>query len=164
MTPHLTEAQIFDLLSATPDAAAHAPQAPAQAHLADCARCQDEFTTLEQSLANFRLAATQLSLLHTPPRPVVGATIDRNVFALPKLIWATGLASVLAVTALTLSAVHKPAPVPPHVAAVTAPQPVSDEALLQDIDSDLSTSVPPSLQPLDTSTTASESTTTSTSN
>ncbi len=160
MTPHLTESQLHDLLSATSDTAASA----AHLHLAACSRCQDDLTNLEQSVANFRLAATNFALLHTPPRPAVGTTIHRSFFALPKIIWATGLASILAVTAGSLSVLHKPAVVAPPGTAATAAQPVSDEALLQDIDSDLSTSVPPSLQPLDTPTTASEPTPTLTSN
>jgi hypothetical protein len=160
MTPHLTEAQLHDLLSATPEAAS----TPAQAHLAACPLCRDEFFTLEHSLTNFRLAASHFALLHTPPRPAVGTTVHRSFFAVPKLVWAAGLASVLAVTGVTLSTSHNQPPrVTPPVTTVAAQQPVSDEALLQDIDTDLSTSVPPSLQPLDT-TTASDQTTTSTSN
>jgi hypothetical protein len=159
MTPHLTEAQLFDLLAATSEAAA----SPAQLHLAECAQCQDEFTTISESFANFRVAATSFALLHTPPRPAVGTTVHRSLFALPRMVWATGLATVLAATGVTLSALHHPARVP-SVRVAASPQPVSDEALLQDIDSDLSTSVPPSLQPLDTATTSSEQTSTSTSN
>jgi hypothetical protein len=160
MTPHLTEAQLFGLLSAASDSAATA----AQIHLAECAQCQDDFTAIDRSFANFRLAATNFALLHTPPRPVVETTVHRSFFALPKIVWASGLASVLAITGVTLSTLHRPAPGVPSVHVASAPQPVSDEALLQDIDSDLSTSVPPSLQPLDTTNTASEQTTTSTSN
>jgi hypothetical protein len=161
MTPHLTEPQLYDLLSATPD-----PASPlAQAHLAACPLCRDELATLRSSLTNFRLAATNLSLLHTPPRPTVGNTIHRSFFTLPHAIWAAGLASVLAVSAVTVSTLHRPTPATPHIATAPAAEPVSDEALLQDIDSDLSTSVPPSLQPLDTTpAAASETTTTSTSN
>ena len=166
MTPHLTEAQLHDLLSAATDAAATPAQSFAvQTHLTTCAQCQDDFALLEHSIANFRLAATNFALLHTPPRPVVGTTVQRSFFAWPRIVWATGLASVLAVTGVTFSTLHKPAKVPPTtVAAAASPQPVSDEALLQDIDSDLSTSVPPSLQPLDTTPAASEQTTTSNSN
>jgi anti-sigma factor RsiW len=161
MTPHLTEAQLHDLLSAKSNAAA----TPAQLHLADCMQCQDDFASLEQSLANFRVAATNYALLNTPPRPAIGRSAHRSFFAVRRIVWATGLASVLAVTGVTLSTLHKQAPPStPPVPTAAAQQPVSDEALLQDIDSDLSTSVPPSLEPLDTTTTASEQTTTSTSN
>jgi predicted anti-sigma-YlaC factor YlaD len=160
MTPHLTEVQLYDLLSATPGPVS----TPARTHLAACTRCREEFTAIEQSLSQFRLAAIDFSVLHTPPRPAVASTVHRSFFALPKLLWASGLASAVAVAALTLSTVHKPVPLPPHVAVVTTTQPVSDEALLQDIDSDLSTSVPPSLQPLDTTPASSEQTATPTSN
>lgn len=158
MNSHLTEAQLCDLLSTTPESAS------ADAHLAECSLCANEFSTLRQSLSSFRLAASNYSLLHTPPRPVVGTTVQRSFFAVPRLVWAGALAAVLAVTGVTVSNLHKPAAVTPNVTTATTGQPVSDEALLQDIDSDLSTSVPPSLQPLDTTSAGTEQTTISTSN
>jgi anti-sigma factor RsiW len=161
MTQHLTPAQLHDLLSRTADA----PATTEQLHLADCPECQEDCSNLDRSIANFRLAATSFALLHTPPRPVIGTSVRRSFFALPRIVWATGLGSVLALTGATLSTLYRqPSRVVAPVTAAATQQPVSDEALLQDIDSDLSASVPPSLQPLDTTPTASEQTTTSTSN
>ncbi len=161
MTPHLTDAELYDLLSARADEGS----AVTHGHLSDCTRCQDDLATLEESISNFRVAATNFSVLHTPPRPAIGATIHKNFFALPKAVWATGLAAVMTVSAVTFATLHKsPSVESQHVADAPAARPVSDEALLQDIDTDLATPVPPSLQPLDTTPTASEQTAIATSN
>ncbi len=161
MTTHLTEAQICNLLSE----ARTSEVAAAEGHLASCALCQQEFATMQHSFAAFRLAATNLSVLHTPPRPIVGVSIHSRFSVGPRLVWSAALGSVLAVSALTISTLHKANPSEtPHAALVPVTTQASDEALLQDIDSDLSTPVPPSLQPLDTTPAAGAQTVTTTSN
>jgi predicted anti-sigma-YlaC factor YlaD len=163
MMPHLSEAQLDALLHS-------APGALVDSHLVSCPACQQELASLQQAFATFRIAATNASRVYTPARPAIASSATRNGYFRPAMrpIWAVGLASVLAVTALVVPTLHKSGASgsnPPISTAGNAPAAVSDEALLKDIDADLSTSVPPSLQPLDTTTqTASEQTISSTSN
>ena len=76
---------------------------------------------------------------------------------IPRPIWAASFASAVAVLGVSLSLMHPhtdaPVAATPAIASHTAPPELSDEALLDGIQNDLSTSVPPSLQPLEVSAT-----------
>jgi anti-sigma factor RsiW len=154
---HLTESQLYSLLDAPGTLSMGASQ-----HLRACPRCGAEFKTLRDSLDNFRLAATSLSLLHTPSRAGLAAVTRRHFFTFARTAWATGLAAAMALGTASLSLLHKPVAVTPVPTVASSsqqkPPAESDDALLQSVDQDLSTSVPPSLQPLDV-TPAGESTT-----
>jgi hypothetical protein len=163
MNAHLNDPQLYSQLeNETPDTAI-------QQHLAACAVCRDEVDTMRDSLLNFRTAATNFSLLHAPTRLRAASAPAHRFFTVTRTAWATGLVAAMALCTASVSLIRKtPPPMQPVVTATTAssPKPAdtqSDDALLQDIDSDLSTSVPPSLQPLDV-TSASETTTASSSN
>jgi hypothetical protein len=141
---HLTDSQIADLLD-------HSAGAITQHHLLSCARCQAEVTELRTALTGFRVAATSLAAAETPAlrlqREASPATHGLRAYA-----WAASLATAAAMLALSVSLLQ-PAhsggkAVPPAVAAVTNAPAVSDEALLDGIQQDLSTSIPPSLEPL----------------
>lgn len=164
MNGHLTNEQLFDLLDSASPAG--------KAHLATCNRCREEFETLSLSLANFRLAATAFARRHGPvdasARPLVKGRQTSSFFRFP-LVWIAGLVTAAALCTAGLSLNHRPsAPAPavatnlPAVPAQTAPKSSSadeDAALLEGIDRDLSTSIPPSLAPLDV-TSASDTTST----
>jgi len=162
MNSHLNPDQIYTLLD-RPEA-----DHSAQEHMLACAPCRSEVASLRDSLTNFRLAATNFSLLHTPTR-LLDPTPRARFFTIPRAAWAGGLVAAMALCTASISILHKPvAPVHPTVqtAANTSAEAVdsqSDDALLNGIDTDLSTSVAPSLQPLDV-TAASENTTTSSPN
>ena len=137
---HLTDQQIAELLDNTAGAIT-------QQHLLHCPHCQAELASLRASLSNFRVAATNLAASETPalsPCRIVAPTrsFRRNA-------WAASLATVAAMLALSVALIHPNAPgtkdIPPNV---VTPAPVSDDALLDGIQQDLSTSIPPSLQPL----------------
>jgi len=165
MNAHFTEAEFYNLLDNND------PQA--KQHLAECEPCQAEIDSLRASLSNFRLAATNLSSLQTPPQVpsrLLGNSSHRNrFFTVPRAAWATGLVAAMALCTASVSLLHKPAAAPqPTVqttseTAMAVAESQSDDALLMGIDNDLSTSVPPSLAPLDTNT-AAEKTTTSSNN
>jgi hypothetical protein len=146
LNPHLTEAQLYDLLDANADRAT-------ELHMAECANCSQEFAQLSEALANFRLAANGIALTHEPIRKPL-ATPQRMHFR--PAAWATGLATAALVVAGSLTALHRHTAIEPAPIAVTAPthDSISDEALLQDIDSDLSASVPAQLKPLDVTATS----------
>jgi len=154
---HLTEAQLDSLLDAPGTLNIDASQ-----HLRACPRCAAEAESLRNALKNFRLAATNLSLLHTPSRAGLATMRQRHFFTFARTAWATGLAAAMIAGSVSLSLLHKPVAVTsvPTVASSSQQKPPaeSDDALLQSVDQDLSTSVPPSLQPLDV-TPAGESTT-----
>jgi len=158
MNPHLTESQLYDLLSgdSTATAASH--------HLASCARCRAEFDSLRDTLSSFRLAATNLSLTHVPFRRAVETPSRPTLLNRSHILWASGLATAAVAVAIVLPTVHpKPTPTQTPTVATDATARLnaeSDEALLSDIDRDLSTSVPTPLEPL-TGTSSSGSTSTS---
>ena len=149
MNAHLTNKELLELLD------------PANklktSHLEDCATCRDELEILHTSLAGFRLAATSYAERHAPadvPACPISTPASRR-FQQP-VAWAAGLVAAVALCTAGVSMAskyHQP------TAAVATLQPpaepqktaVSDEdaTLLEGIDRDLSTSVPPSLQPLD---------------
>jgi len=155
-TNHLTEEQMYDLLDPTADTNLHP-------HLRACTHCQSELTNLRESLDLFRDAATSFAASAAPRRlPVVEPVASR--FFSPK-IWATSFATATALLVISLSVLHPAASGPGKapIAAVAAPQTTasadSDEALLEGIQQDLSTSIPPSLEPLAAQTASSENAT-----
>ena len=173
MNSHLTNEQLLDLL-------AGAPQPALTAHLRDCTPCRSEFDALRESLTSFRVAATGMAEayapMHMPTRLLEGSSAHPGFFhrrfLSPRTAWATGLVTAIALCTASLSVLHRtPQPQTQAVSRIdmqsSAPaDPASsdtDAALLDGIDRDLSTSVPPSLQPLDV-TSASETTSTSSHN
>lgn len=157
MNSHLTNEELLELLD------------PAikleNSHMENCVTCRNELETLHSSLADFRLAAISYAERHAPadvPDCPLSTSASRR-FQQP-VAWAAGLVAAVALCTAGVnvaSKYHQP------TAAVATPQTsvgpqkttVSDEdaTLLEGIDRDLSTSVPPSLQPLDV-TSASETT------
>ena len=122
-------------------------------HLAACSPCRAELASLSGSLSAFRTAATGASALYTPSQLLRSHTsIAPSRFSRPRAAWAAGLVAAAALCTVSISALHKPA-APAASIATEAPTEVSsaqsDDALLQSIDQDLSTSVPPSLAPLE---------------
>ena len=155
-TNHLTEEQMYDLLHPTANTASHP-------HLLECSQCQAELTALRTSLGLFRDAATGFAASAAPRRLPVAAPASTTFFS-PK-IWATSFATATALLVLSISVMHPTqtgsatAPVVAEVAPQQTTAQVSDEALLEGIQQDLSTSIPPSLEPLDVQTASSETAT-----
>ncbi len=142
---HLTEEQIYMLLE-SPE---QATETAAGAHLLACGRCHAEFTAIQTSFADFRVATTGLAAASVrellPYRTNSQPSARRFGTRGMALSFAT---AVLAVGA-TLPFVHPSRTASPAAgSAVRGESPESDEALLEGITQDLSTSVPPSLEPL----------------
>jgi anti-sigma factor RsiW len=141
------------------------------AHLSACPRCAAEYFALEAALSNFGhatigFAESQLALLHiaSPTQPAAtlrGLALRARParYARP-LNWALA-AAVFAAAVLPIAAHHRISPGHPGVPAVATIQshapaadsaarsnPQQDEALLEEIDNDLSASVPTAMQPL----------------
>lgn len=159
MNPHLTNEQLLELLDPTTKLQA--------SHLENCATCRDEFETLRTSLASFRLAATSYAEHHAPAEvPSYPIYIRKSRRSQQPLTWAACLVAAIALCTAGVnvaSKVHQPSAAVAQLQPAAEPQKttVSDEdaTLLEGVDRDLSTSVPPSLQPLDV-TSASDTTST----
>jgi anti-sigma factor RsiW len=149
MNTHLTDEQMYELLDQNPNAPL---QLQTKSHLSDCAHCRSEVSSLHASLMNFRVAATNLAAAETPSL-AARAIAPRKQSMRPR-IWAAALTAATALLAVTIAVVHpiKTAPKPNGTITTAAAQPPtateSDEALLDGIQQDLSTSIPPSLEPL----------------
>ena len=151
MNHHLTTEQLNDLLlsgSGTANAAHNiAPTSQTARHLAQCPACTQELATLRAALANFRTAASAFAQQEAlAPRPIPAAHTSRLTTMRAPLAWAA--AAVVVIGAVLPTSLHysrRPHPVAP-VVRTSAPQ--SDEALLEEIDQDLSAPVPSAMQPL----------------
>jgi len=141
--PHLTDEQIAELLSSYPDQSAGAIT---QQHLLHCPRCQSELATLRASIANFRVAATNLAAAETPA--LTQRRIAAPAHSFRRNAWAASLATAAAMLAISVALIRPNAPVHTDAPNVATPAAVSDDALLDGIQQDLSTSIPPSLEPL----------------
>ena len=144
-TFHLTDQQMYDLLEPATNPAT-------QSHLQSCPKCQAEFATLRESLLNFRTAATNLAAVAAPTYPPVASRTIARFFG-PK-VWAASFATATAALAVSIAMLHPVHNTLGTTAASTASAPQaapaaeSDDALLDGIQRDLSTSIPPSLEPL----------------
>jgi anti-sigma factor RsiW len=153
---HLSEEQIDQLL-ARRDGAIAPDLALAEAHLLVCEYCAAELASLRDSLTLFREASdayAESQFLHQANliRPRWTAPSRRpalsHLFA-PAYWFAA--AAMLMTTFLPMQVLHRhtlPTPQPAAVASVTASPVQSDEALLNDVNSEISASVPSSMQAL----------------
>jgi anti-sigma factor RsiW len=149
MSPHLTHEQLCDFVL---DLAPHplsSDFAALQQHLANCPACTAELASLRGSISLFRDTTTacarqQLAEFHASntltPRP--------HAFFHP-IYWATAAAMIVAAAIpLTLHRPIQPPPVPAATVTTAAPAVQSDEALLEEINQEISAPVPSPMQPL----------------
>lgn len=146
---HLTDDQFGELVER---GALEIGNAAAEAHLRTCKQCSAELTSMHEALALFRETTSAFAEREFARTRRVQA--NRLVPAYhsfsPGLAWAAAGLLVIA-TALPLSLRHKapPAPSASHPAAPAAPAPISDEALLDDINREVSAPIPASMQALE---------------
>jgi len=173
---HLTHQQICDLLFASQSGAADAnldsEYEAHQQHLDACLICASELSLLQTSVSGFRDVSIALAdrALARQTRSSLLSTRQSSSYFTPAFFWAaTGIlfAAVLPIGLLhqDLNPFLKPHSVAP-AATASSVAPVhtveSDEALLEDINQDLSASVPSAMQPLaDSATDSSTSSTNS---
>jgi anti-sigma factor RsiW len=149
ISAHLTEDQFGGLLAGD---AQQPILASAQAHLLTCEKCAAELASLRESLSLFQQATgayageelRRLPQASLPDRPAVSPGL---VFALEPAYWLA--AAVLLAGLLPLQTGHRHAVAPaPTGASSNFAESESDDALLNDIDSEASASVPASMQAL----------------
>lgn len=158
---HLSEDQMGALLTGDPAPAA-------TAHLAACTRCSKEFTSLKAALGNYREAVI----------PFAEAASQRARFRASRLAstsvtpqracgwgfagWAVTAVAALALVGTSVGGFRSHTTLPVTPVAVTSGSAsdvgtsgqADDERLLSDINQDLATSLPPSLAPLNASSSA----------
>jgi len=149
---HLTEAQFGELL-AGPAQGESAERAASEAHLQDCEKCAAELAGLRESLSLFRDASTayadeqfrRLPPMPAPVRPLLAPVLRPAYLAAAA---ALVLAAFLPMEMLWQRS-HPTAP--PSASAGTIVQAYateSNEALLNDVDREVSASVPSAMQEL----------------
>jgi anti-sigma factor RsiW len=147
-TRHLTEEQFGELLAPSAETS---NLALAEAHLASCEQCSAELASLRDSLSLFRKATgayAENELRGLPQWSASRMPVRRPI--LQPVYWAVAAALLLAAV-LPLEMFHRhAAPPPPATVAVTAPDrpAVSDEALFESVNSEISEAVPTPMQAL----------------
>jgi len=163
---HLTPEQFGELLAAA-DSDASPNAALAEAHLLTCTRCSAELDELRQSIILFRNAVNAYAdeQLQRRSRWTLPARLAPTRRFVPAY-WAAAAAAMLLTALLPMQVLrHSARPAQPAAVASSAPANAqSDEALLDDVDRAISTSVPTPMQALaDPTADASNSNSTSTS-
>jgi|GEM_PF-2038704 len=137
------------------------PSASATAHLATCAECTGELSSLRTGFADLRVATTSLASENLRDLDRIGGLrtllplrTRRTFFTMPRLALATAALAFAIGAPVALHHRNLAAPVA-ATPAQAAPQ-ISDEALLTTIQSDLNTSVATPLLPLTSTTSTTE--------
>jgi hypothetical protein len=152
--PHLTDDQ-FAALLASPGGSPGGNDAAAEAHLVSCELCTAELDGMRESLSFFRDASVACAntvyadQVEGKPREWVVAA--RRPQLLHPAFWAAAAAMLLTAVLLPLQ-LHRQAAAVPFASNATAQGATStresDEALLEDVNRDLSASVPAPMQTL----------------
>jgi hypothetical protein len=153
VTPHLTHEQLSDLILACGPHPLSSDFAALDEHLRACPACSEELTRLSRSLTLFRETST--SFARHEFAAIHASRAHETVLPAPHslarpLYW---VAAVLALAALVpLGLHHSRAGQSSPVVSATAPAATtqaSDDALLEEINQDLSVGVPSPMRPLD---------------
>lgn len=159
MSPHihLTHQQLCDLLIATPQETS--PELKRlREHLRDCSVCADEFASIRQPLERFHSATTAWASHNAAHRSWTLAALPASLpFALfrRRAGWLLATATFLVAAAVPF-AIHNHSssnPAPPITTANSQSHsrpttPIGDEALLEEVNQTLSSSIPTPMQPL----------------
>jgi hypothetical protein len=160
---HLTSDQMSDLLASAFSPKDGNPQiepSAAEAHLRACAACTAEFTSLREALSLFQEATTaysdrEFARLRKQDRPAFPVLPAHRTYS-HTLFWAAASVVLMAGLLPLEMRWQRTLSTPPaataaasaHTAGATARTPESDEALLEDVDRELSASVPAPMQAL----------------
>jgi len=155
MTPHLSHEQLCDVVLARSPHPLSSDFAALQDHLHSCPACATELANLSDSLSLFRDASTAFAHQELTNQRATNGVRNTPILPLRSSLlhpayWAAAAATILKWAALPLSLHRQQPPSTPTSATVTAPVHTteSDEALLEDINQELSTSIPSPMQPL----------------
>lgn len=110
-------------------------------HLAECSECRDSIAHLERTIGLFRTTAVEYSALSLAGRP--RQTFPGRQAPLAAFRWAFAALVPLLLLVLAMMPMHLS---PPKVVPTNAP--MSDDALLEQVDEQLSVAVPSSMESL----------------
>jgi anti-sigma factor RsiW len=113
-------------------------------HLAQCSACFAEVERMERGIALFRESANVWSAETLISRPATTSAAAPRHSAIHS--WAWAMATLLFLIALLPFAYKRTHPVHQQAAQIAAP--ISDDALLQQVDEEVSVEVPSSMEPL----------------
>jgi hypothetical protein len=151
-TVHLTEQQFYDLLISAPS-----ETSPELEHLRDhllrCPSCAAELASLRQPLTDFGSSVTAWANHHSDRCSWTRASHSHPFGTLSA--WLLGAAALILLIALPFTTHHDSRTIAAHDATQSRTQApavssttIGDEALLEEIDQTLSSSVPAPMQPL----------------
>jgi hypothetical protein len=112
-------------------------------HLTECAACRAAVARLEHGVAIFRSAALDWSSECLSARPQQPVTSSRRGLPVIALRWAVAAALPVLLLIFALVSFHPSSTRPVHTAAE-----ISDDALLEQVDQQLSVAVPSSMESL----------------
>jgi hypothetical protein len=152
---HLTGEQFGELLAAFPadgtmpiaPGSSNSDHALAELHVRDCPACAAELASLRESLSLFREATNAYANHHVRLLPPCSVPVRHT--ALQPAYWAAA-AAVLLAALVPMQMLHRrvPPPAPMVTSQAISPTPESDEALLEDVNREVSESVPTPMQAL----------------
>jgi hypothetical protein len=150
---HLTGEQFGELMGGTTETAS--PEvAMAKAHLLVCEQCSAEFASLREAISLFREASNAYAdeELRSRPRWILPARRSHSHSLIPAYWVAAAAMFLTALLPLQVMRRHSVIPPAASVSSVAvsnaASDTQSDEALLEDVNSEISASVPTSMQAL----------------
>jgi anti-sigma factor RsiW len=112
-------------------------------HLAECGECRAAVERLEHGVGIFRSAAMEWSSQCLATRAQQPYVVSMRRLPVAAMRWALAAAIPLVLLALVLFPLHVPSPHAPHPA-----QQMSDDALLEQVDEQVSVAVPSSMESL----------------
>lgn len=152
-TIHLTEEQFYDLVIACPSE--NSPELKhLRAHLLRCPECAAELASLRQPLADFGSSVTAWASHHSanrtwthPPHSSPFGPLSAWLLAAAALILLIGLPFVTHRDSHEIAAQNSPHS-NRHTSAASSSTTIGDEALLEEVNQTVSSSIPAPMQPL----------------
>lgn len=146
--PHLTEDQFGELLASS---SRTSETSAAEAHLLACEQCAAELASLRESLSLFRHASTAYANDQLRQMPQMSIPVRRPLLSpAAQTTWAFAAAATFLIALLPMQPYRQAAlqPASSTVASTVSPATQSDDALLDDINQEVSASVPTPMQAL----------------
>lgn len=149
---HLTEQQFYDLLIADPTESSLEFQ-HLREHLLRCPECAAELASLRQPLADFRSSVTAWAGHHSANRSWTRPSHSSPFGTLS--IWLLAAAALILLIALPFAIHHDSPAIATHDATLSTTHSsaassttIGDEALLEEVNQTVSSSIPAPMQPL----------------
>lgn len=150
---HLTHQQFCDLLIADPEEAGHEIDRLSE-HLRECPACADEFAALCQPIENFRSATTAWANHNSIRRSGTSSAGSNTVSHLTGWVLATATLAVAIIVPIAIHEHNSASRLVRNAATATSNRTnypsttIGDEALLEEIDQTVSSSIPSPMEPL----------------